>query len=49
MLRDTGGFVASTAPQGLENAGIRVVERRFRAKDIIFTPGAPDDQLHFLL
>jgi hypothetical protein len=54
MLRDTGGFAASTAPQGFgledfENVGIRVVERRFRAKDIIFTPGDPDDQLYFLL
>ena len=31
------------------DALVRVVERRFRAKDIIFTPGDPDDQLYFLL
>ena len=49
MLRhDTGGFAATAAPNGFgledfENAGVRVVERRFRAKDIIFTPGDPDD------
>src|ERR671916_1046579 len=55
MLRhDTGSFAATTAPNGFglddfESAGIRVVERRFRAKDIIFTPGDPDDQLYFLL
>src|ERR671920_1285286 len=55
MLRhDTGGFAATAAPNGFgledfENAGVRVVERRFRAKDIIFTPGDPDDQLYILL
>ncbi len=55
MLRhDTGGFAATTAPQGFgiedfERAGIRVVERRFKARDTIFTPGDPDDQLYFLL
>jgi CRP-like cAMP-binding protein len=55
MLRhDTGGFAATTAPQGFgiedfERAGMRVVERRFKAKDTIFTPGDPDDQLYFLL
>src|SRR5215204_3031394 len=55
MLRhDTGGFAATAAPNGFglddfENAGVRVVERRIRAKDIIFTPGDPDDQLYFLL
>src|SRR3989337_4176956 len=55
MLRhDTGSFAATTAPSGFglgyfESAGIRVVERRFRAKDVIFTPGDPDDQLYFLL
>src|ERR671921_754915 len=54
MLRhDTGGFTATAAPNGFglhdfENAGV-LVERRFRAKDIIFTPGDPDDQLYFLL
>jgi CRP-like cAMP-binding protein len=28
---------------------LRVVERRFGPKDVIFTPGDPDDQLSFLL
>ena len=46
-----GGFAATTAPQGFgledfERAGVRVVERRFDAKDTIFTPGDPDDQLY---
>src|ERR671912_615685 len=54
LRRDTGSFAATTAPNGFglkdfENAGVRVVERRFRAKDIIFTPGDPDDQLYFVL
>jgi CRP/FNR family transcriptional regulator, global nitrogen regulator len=55
MLRhDTGGFAATTAPQGFgladfERAGIQVAERRFKARDTIFTPGDPDDQLYFLL
>jgi CRP-like cAMP-binding protein len=55
MLRhDTGSFAATTAPWGFgledfERAGIRVAERRFKAKDTIFTPCAPDDQLYFLL
>jgi len=51
---DTLAFVPTTTPQGFdledfENAGIRVVERRFKAKDVILTPGDPDDQLYFLL
>src|SRR5918992_2977869 len=55
MLRhDTGSFAATTAPRGFdledfERAGIRVVERRFKAKDTIFAPGDPDGQLYFLL
>jgi CRP-like cAMP-binding protein len=55
MLRyDTGSFAATTAPNGFglddfESASIRTVERRFRAKDVIFNPGDPDDQLFFLL
>ena len=55
MLRhDTGSFAANSAPVGFgiedfEKAGIRVVERRFRARDTIFTPGDPDDQLYFVL
>ncbi len=52
--RDTGGFAATSTPEGFnledfEGAGLRVVERRFAPKDIIFTPGDPDDQLYFLL
>ncbi len=51
---NTGSFAATTAPSGFgledfERAGIRVVERRFKAKDTLFTPGDPDDQLYFLL
>ncbi len=51
---DTGSFAATTAPNGFgledfERAGVRVVERRFKAKDTLFTPGDPDDQLYFLL
>jgi CRP-like cAMP-binding protein len=54
MLRVTGSFAATTAPRGFdlddfEDAGIRVVERRFEPKDTIFTPGDPDDQLYFLV
>ena len=54
LKHDTGGFAATTASQGFgiedfERAGMRVVERRFKAKDTIFTPGDPDDQLYFLL
>ncbi|MDQ4062343.1 MAG: Crp/Fnr family transcriptional regulator [Actinomycetota bacterium] len=54
MLRVTGSFAATTAPQGFdlddfEDAGIRVVERRYNPRDVIFTPGDPDDQLYFLV
>ncbi len=47
----TGGFAATSAPEGFgikdfEEAGLRVVERRFGPKDITFTPGDPDDQLY---
>ncbi len=54
MLRVTGSFAATTAPpdfdlEDFERAGVRVIERRFRPKDVIFTPGDPDDQLYFLL
>ena len=46
--------VAVSTAQGVtledfEKAGIRVVERRFKAKDTIFAPGDRDDQLYFLL
>jgi CRP/FNR family transcriptional regulator len=52
--RNTGGFAATSTPGGFnledfEEVGLRVVERRFGPKDIIFTPGDPDDQLYFLL
>lgn len=51
---DTGGFAATTAPEGFgledfERAGVRVIERRFGPKDTVFVPGDPDDQLYFLL
>jgi CRP-like cAMP-binding protein len=51
---DTGGFAATSAPHGFgiedfERVGVRVFERRHRAKDTIFTPGDPDDQLYFLV
>ena len=35
--------------EDFERAGIRVAERRFGARDIIYSPGDPDGQLHFLL
>ena len=35
--------------EDFERAEIRVAERRFAAKDMIFAPGDPDDQLYFLL
>ncbi len=52
--RNTGGFAATTAPEGFgledfEEVGLRAVERRFGPRDMIFTPGDPDDQLYFLL
>jgi CRP-like cAMP-binding protein len=52
--RNTGNFAATSTPEGFnledfEEVGLRVVERRFGPKDIIFTPGDPDDQLYFLL
>jgi CRP/FNR family transcriptional regulator len=54
LLRDTGSFAATTPPldfdlEDFERAGVRVVERRFKPRDVIFTPGDPDDQLYFLL
>ena len=54
MGHNTGGFAATSAPDGFdlydfEKAGLRVAERRFAPKDTIFTPGDPDDQLHFPL
>src|SRR5918998_3887760 len=60
MLRErifghaTAGFSTPVAPEGFgledfENAGIRAVERCFKARDLIFAPGDPDEQLYFLL
>ncbi len=55
MLRYYVGVPAAVAsPQYLgledfEGAGVRVAERRFGAKDLIFAPGDPDGQLYFLL
>src|SRR5215213_8926133 len=48
------GYSALVAPEGFgrkdfENAGIRAVERCFKARDLIFAPGDPDNQLFFLL
>jgi len=55
MLKyDTGSSVATTTMEVLgsedfERVGIRLVERRFKAKDIVFAPGDPGDRLYFLL
>ena len=35
--------------EDFENAGIRAVERCFKARDLIFAPDDPDNQLYFLL
>ena len=35
--------------EDFEGAGVRVADRRFAAKDMIFAPGDPDDQVYFLL
>ncbi len=35
--------------EDFERAGVRVAERRFGARDLIFVPGDPDGQLYFLL
>src|SRR5215203_5201093 len=35
--------------EDFEGAGIRVADRRFAAKDMIFAPGDPDDHVYFLL
>src|SRR5215217_1623149 len=35
--------------EDFERAGIRVAARRFGARDLIYAPGDPDGQLHFLL
>ena len=49
------GIPTGVAPSGhldledFERAGVRVVERGFRAGDLIFAPGDPDGQLYFLI
>jgi CRP-like cAMP-binding protein len=54
MLRhDTRDFTATTitenlGPEDFERVGVRLAERRFKAKDIICAPGDPDDRLYFL-
>ena len=50
----TGSFAPAAGQQHLcledfERADIRVAERRFGARDIIYAPGDPDGQLHFVL
>jgi CRP-like cAMP-binding protein len=54
MIRSLTGGPATAAYRLLdvadfEEAGLRVAERRFGRKDLIFAPGDPDDQLYFLL
>jgi CRP/FNR family transcriptional regulator, global nitrogen regulator len=55
MIRHNTRAVAATPVppdfglDDFEKVGVRVVERRFKAKDVIFTPGDPDDRLYFLL
>jgi CRP-like cAMP-binding protein len=55
MLKyDTRNLAATTPTEGLgpkdfEEVGVRPVERHFKAKDVIFAPGDPDDRLYFLL
>jgi CRP/FNR family transcriptional regulator, global nitrogen regulator len=54
LVHHAGASAATATPQYLgledfERAGVRVAERRFGARDTIFTPGDPDGQLYFLL
>ena len=55
MLKYHTGVSAGITTSGhldledFEEAGIRVVERGFRARDPIFAPGDPDGQRYFLL
>jgi len=54
MIRTIAGGLASEVRRHLtredfEDVDIRVAERRFSRKDVIFAPGDPDDQLYFLL
>src|SRR5215210_2773303 len=54
LMQHAGASAATGTHQYLdladfERAGVRVAERRFGARDTIFTPGDPDGQLYFLL
>jgi CRP/FNR family transcriptional regulator, global nitrogen regulator len=53
MIRSLTGGPTTAAYRHLdvadfEETGLRVAERRFGRKDVIFAPGDPDDQLYFL-
>jgi CRP/FNR family transcriptional regulator len=53
LKQDTRNFTAtatteSLGPEDFERAGVRLAERHFEAKDIIFAPGDPDDRLYFV-
>jgi CRP-like cAMP-binding protein len=45
----TAGASRQLSLEDFEEAGIRVSERHFTAKDVIFAPGDPDGQLYFLI
>src|SRR5829696_1392506 len=49
MLKHYVADLQHLVREDFEGAGILVAERRFAAKDMIFAPGDPDDQLYFLL
>jgi CRP/FNR family transcriptional regulator len=53
LKQDSRNFTAtatteSLGPEDFERAGVRLAERHFEAKDIIFAPGDPDDRLYFV-
>src|SRR5918998_5581350 len=53
MIRSLTGGPTTAAYRHLdvadfEEVGLRVAERRFGRKDVIFPPGDPDHQLYFL-
>ena len=54
LVNHTGACATTPTPEeftleDFERVGVRIVERRFKTKDVIFAPGDPDDQLYFLL
>jgi CRP/FNR family transcriptional regulator, global nitrogen regulator len=54
LVNHTGACATTLIPEeftleDFERADVRIVERRFKAKDVIFAPGDPDNQLYFLL